>query len=218
MGHTASSANRIAYTLKEPIGVVASISAFNHPLNLAVHQIIPALAVGCSVVIKPATQTPMSAIRMIEILKEAGLPNGWAQAVVCDRKAGELLATSPKVNALSFIGSGAVGWYLNSKVAPGTRVALEHGGVAPVIVEADADIDDLIPAIGKGGFYHAGQVCVSVQRIFVHESICDEVASKLSDYASKLIVGDQLDPKTEVGPLINHNETNRIEQWVNEAV
>jgi len=218
MGHTASSANRIAYTLKEPIGVVASISAFNHPLNLAVHQIIPALAVGCSVVIKPATQTPMSAIRMIEILKEAGLPDGWAQAVVCDRKAGELLATSPKVNALSFIGSGAVGWYLNSKVAPGTRVALEHGGVAPVIVEADADIDDLIPAIGKGGFYHAGQVCVSVQRIFVHESICDEVASKLSDYASKLIVGDQLDPKTEVGPLINHNETNRIEQWVNEAV
>jgi len=218
MGHTASSANRMAYTFKEPIGVVAAISAFNHPLNLAVHQIIPALAVGCSVVIKPATQTPMSAIRMVEILEEAGLPAGWAQAVVCDRKAGELLATSSKVNALTFIGSGAVGWYLNSKVAPGTRVALEHGGVAPVIVEADADIEDLIPSIGKGGFYHAGQVCVSVQRVFVHESICDEVASKLSDYASKLVVGDQLDPKTEVGPLINHNETNRVEQWVNEAV
>ncbi len=218
MGHTASSANRMAYTFKEPIGVVAAISAFNHPLNLAVHQIIPALAVGCSVVIKPATQTPMSAIRMVEILEEAGLPNGWAQAVVCDRKAGELLATSPKINALTFIGSGAVGWYLNSKVAPGTRVALEHGGVAPVIIEKDADIDDLIPSIGKGGFYHAGQVCVSVQRVFVHESICEEVASKLSDYASKLVVGDQLDPKTEVGPLINHNETNRVEEWVNEAV
>ncbi len=218
MGHTASSANRMAYTFKEPIGVVAAISAFNHPLNLAVHQIIPALAVGCPVVIKPATQTPMSAIRMVEILEEAGLPAGWAQAVVCDRKAGELLATSPKVNALTFIGSGAVGWYLNSKVAPGTRVALEHGGVAPVIVESDADIDDLIPSIGKGGFYHAGQVCVSVQRVFVHESICEEVATKLSDYASKLVVGDQLDPKTEVGPLINHNETNRVEEWVNEAV
>jgi acyl-CoA reductase-like NAD-dependent aldehyde dehydrogenase len=218
MGHNAASANRLAYTLKEPIGVVAAISAFNHPLNLAVHQIIPALAVGCSVVIKPATQTPMSAIRMVEILEEAGLPAGWAQAVVCDRKAGELLATSPKVNALTFIGSGAVGWYLNSKVAPGTRVALEHGGVAPVIIEQDADIDDLIPSIGKGGFYHAGQVCVSVQRVYVHESICDEVASKLSEYASKLVVGDQLDPKTEVGPLINHNETNRVEEWVNEAV
>ena len=218
MGHSASSANRMAYTFKEPIGVVAAISAFNHPLNLAVHQIIPALAVGCSVVIKPATQTPMSAIRMVEILEEAGLPNGWAQAVVCDRKAGELLATTSKVNALTFIGSGAVGWYLNSKVANGTRVALEHGGVAPVIVEADADINDLIPSIGKGGFYHAGQVCVSVQRVFVHESICDEVASKLSDYASKLVVGDQLDPKTEVGPLINNNEVNRVEEWVNEAV
>ncbi len=218
MGHTASSANRMAYTLKEPIGVVAAISAFNHPLNLAIHQVIPAIAVGCSVVIKPATQTPMSAIRLVEILEEAGLPKGWAQAVVCDRKGGELLATSPKVNALTFIGSGSVGWYLNSKVANGTRVALEHGGVAPVIVEADADIDDLIPSIGKGGFYHAGQVCVSVQRVFVHESIVDEVASKLSDYASKLVVGDQLDPKTEVGPLINHNEVNRVEEWVNEAV
>ena len=218
MGHTASSANRMAYTFKEPIGVVAAISAFNHPLNLAIHQVIPAIAVGCSVIIKPATQTPMSAIRLVEILEEAGLPKGWAQAVVCDRDGGELLATSAKVNALTFIGSGKVGWYLNSKVAPGTRVALEHGGVAPVIVEADANIDELIPSIGKGGFYHAGQVCVSVQRVFVHESIVDEVATKLADYASKLVVGDQLDPKTEVGPLINHNEVNRVEEWVNEAV
>ena len=218
MGHTASSANRVAYTFKEPIGVVAAISAFNHPFNLAVHQVIPAIAVGCPVVIKPATQTPMSAIKLVEILEEAGLPKGWAQAVVCDRHGGELLATSPKVNFLTFIGSGAVGWYLNSKVANGTRVALEHGGVAPVIVEPDADIDAMIPDLGKGGFYHAGQVCVSVQRVYVHESIVDEVSSKLSDYASKLVVGNQLDPKTEVGPLINHNEVNRVEEWVNEAV
>lgn len=218
MGHTASSANRMAYTFKEPIGVVAAISAFNHPFNLAVHQVIPAIAVGCPVIIKPATQTPMSAIRLVEILEEAGLPKGWAQAVVCDRKGGELLATSPKVNFLTFIGSGQVGWYLNSKVANGTRVALEHGGVAPVIVEKDADIEDLIPSIGKGGFYHAGQVCVSVQRVYVHEDIVEEVSSKLSDYASKLVVGDQMDPKTEVGPLINHNEVNRVEEWVNEAV
>ena len=218
MGHTASSANRMAYTFKEPIGVVAAISAFNHPFNLAVHQVIPAIATGCPVVIKPATQTPMSAVKLVELLEEAGLPKGWAQAVVCDRHGGELLATSPKVNFLTFIGSGAVGWYLNSKVANGTRVALEHGGVAPVIVEADADIDDLIPSIGKGGFYHAGQVCVSVQRVYVHESIVDEVSTKLAAYASKLVVGDQLDPNTEVGPLINHNETNRVEEWVNEAV
>ena len=218
MGHTISSANRMAYTFKEPIGVVAAISAFNHPFNLAVHQVIPALAVGCPVIIGPATQTPMSAIRLIEILEEAGLPKGWAQAVVCDRKGGELLATSPKTNFLTFIGSGPVGWYLNSKVSQGTRVALEHGGVAPVIVEKDADIAELIPSIGKGGFYHAGQVCVSVQRVYVQEEICDEVATKLSEYASKLVVGDQLDPKTEVGPLINHDEVNRVEEWVNDAV
>ena len=218
MGHTISSANRMAYTFKEPIGVVAAISAFNHPFNLAVHQVIPALAVGCPVIIRPATQTPMSAIRLIEILEEAGLPKGWAQAVVCDRKGGELLATSPKTNFLTFIGSGPVGWYLNSKVSQGTRVALEHGGVAPVIVEKDADIAELIPSIGKGGFYHAGQVCVSVQRVYVQEEICDEVATKLSEYASKLVVGDQLDPKTEVGPLINHDEVNRVEEWVNDAV
>ena len=218
MGHTASSANRMAYTFKEPIGVVAAISAFNHPFNLAIHQVVPAIAVGCSVIIKPATQTPMSAIKLVELLKEAGLPNGWAQAVVCGREAGELLATSPKINFLTFIGSGKVGWYLNSKVANGTRVALEHGGAAPVIVEKDADLEELIPSLTKGGFYHAGQVCVSVQRIYVHEDIVDVVASKLSEAASKLIIGDQLDPNTEVGPLINHNEVNRVEEWVNEAV
>ena len=218
MGHTASSANRMAYTMKEPIGVVAAISAFNHPFNLAIHQVIPALAVGCPVIIRPATQTPMSAVKLVELLKEAGLPDGWAQAVVCDREGGELLVTSPKTAFFTFIGSGPVGWYLNSKSSPGTRSALEHGGVAPVIVEPDANIDAMIPDLGKGGFYHAGQVCVSVQRVYVHESIVDEVASKLSDYASKLVVGDQLDPKTEVGPLINNNEVNRVEEWVNEAV
>ncbi|MDY0051444.1 MAG: aldehyde dehydrogenase family protein [Aliarcobacter sp.] len=218
MGHTNTSANRMAYTFKEPIGVVAAISAFNHPFNLAIHQVIPALAVGCPVIIRPATQTPMSAIRLVEILEEAGLPKGWAQAVVCDRKGGELLATSPKTNFLTFIGSGPVGWYLNSKVSNGTRVALEHGGVAPVIVEADADIEDMIPALAKGGFYHAGQVCVSVQRIYVQESIFDEVANKLAAVASKLVVGDQLDPKTEVGPLINNDEVNRVEEWVNDAI
>ena len=217
MGHTVSSANRMAFTFKEPIGVVAAISAFNHPFNLAIHQIIPAIAVGCSVVIKPAIQTPLSAFRLCELLKEAGLPDGWATAVVCDREASEFLATSPKISFLTFIGSASVGWYLNSKVAPGTRVALEHGGVAPVIVEADADIKELIPAIGKGGFYHAGQVCVSVQRVYVHSSIVDEVASKLTEYAKNLKVGNQLDETTEVGPLINNKEVDRIELWILKA-
>lgn len=218
MGHTASSANRMAYTMKEPIGVVAAISAFNHPLNLAVHQTVPAIAVGSPVIIKPSETTPMSAINFVEILYEAGLPKAWCQAVVCHREAAQHLATHSKVDYLTFIGSGAVGWYLNSQVSAGTRVGLEHGGVAPVIVEPDADMTELIPALAKGGFYHAGQVCVSVQRIYVHESICDEVGTKLSEAANKLIIGDPMDPKTEVGPLITHTEVDRVESWVNEAV
>ena len=218
MGHTPSSANRIAYTMKEPIGVVLSISAFNHPLNLAIHQVIPAIAVGSPVIIRPSASTPLSTINFINILYEAGLPKQFAQVVVCDRVAAENLVKSPKISFLSFIGSGAVGWHLNSVVAPGTRVALEHGGVAPVIVQKDADINELIPALLKGGFYHAGQVCVSVQRVFVHESIIGEVAQKMVDGAKKLIVGDQLDPKTEVGPIISHKENERIALWVDEAL
>ncbi len=218
MGHTASSANRMAYTMKEPIGVVAAISAFNHPLNLAVHQVVPALAVGCPVIIKPAPTTPMSAMNFVEILYEAGLPKAWCQVVVCDNAEAEYLAVSPKIDYLTFIGSGAVGWYLNSKVAPGTRVGLEHGGVAPVIVEPDADMTELIPALAKGGFYHAGQVCVSVQRVFVHSSIVDEVASKFTQAATKMVVGDQLDPKTEIGPIITSDARERIASWVDEAV
>ncbi len=218
MGHTQSSANRIAYTSKEPIGIVVAISAFNHPLNLAIHQMIPAIAVGSPVIIKPSESTPLSALRLVEILYEAGLAKAWCQVLVCEREASEYLATHAKVDYLSFIGSAKVGWYLNSKVAPGTRVGLEHGGVAPVIVEADADIKEVIPSLIKGGFYHAGQVCVSVQRIYVHEDICDEVSAQLAQKAAQLIVGDPLDPKTEVGPLISTKEVDRIEAWVDEAI
>ena len=218
MGHTASSANRIAYTMREPIGVVLAISAFNHPLNLAVHQVIPAIAVGSPVIIKPSISTPMSTLKLVEILYEAGLPKEWCQAAVCDNEAAEYMVRSPKIDFFAFIGSGAVGWYLNSVVAPGTRVALEHGGVAPVIVDPGADIDELIPALAKGGFYHAGQVCVSVQRIFVHESIVDDVSQSLVEAANAMVVGDPLDPKTEVGPIITVKELNRISDWVDEAV
>ncbi|MCH7962332.1 MAG: aldehyde dehydrogenase family protein [Bacteroidetes bacterium] len=218
MGHTKSSANRLAFTLHEPIGVVSSISAFNHPLNLIIHQTVPAIAVGSPVIIKPALTTPLSCLAFMDILKEAGLPDGWCQVIVTDNDAAEKLVSDERINYLSFIGSAKVGWYLRSKLSPGTRCALEHGGAAPVIVEQDADVDAMLPALLKGGFYHAGQVCVSVQRVFVHESICEDVASKLAKMASDLIVGDPLDKKTEVGPLILPREVNRVEEWVNEAV
>jgi acyl-CoA reductase-like NAD-dependent aldehyde dehydrogenase len=218
MGHTQSSANRLAYTFREPIGVVSSISAFNHPLNLIVHQTVPAIAVGAPVIIKPALTTPLSCLAFIDILKEAGLPDCWCQVIVCENDAAEKLVTDERINYLSFIGSAKVGWYLRSKLSPGTRCALEHGGAAPVIVEEDADVESMLPALIKGGFYHAGQVCVSVQRVFVHESICEDVANKLAKMAAELIVGDPLDKKTEVGPLILPGEVDRVDEWVNEAV
>lgn len=217
MGHTASSINRLAFTMKEPIGVVASVSAFNHPINLIVHQTIPAIAVGSPVIIKPAPTTPLTCLLLNKIYNEAGLPEGWCTTMVCDNDVAELLVTSPKVNFFSFIGSAKVGWYLRSKLAPGTRCALEHGGAAPVIVEPDADIDDMIAPLVKGGFYHAGQVCVSVQRVFVHESILAEVQSKMIPAIEKINTGDPLDPNTEAGPLILPKEVDRVEQWVNEA-
>ena len=218
MGHTKSSANRMAFTMKEPIGVVAAISAFNHPLNLCVHQTVPAIAVGSPVIIKPSLLTPMSTLNFVDILYEAGLPKAWCQVLIGEIPESEYLATHEKIDYLTFIGSAPVGWYLNSKDSPGTRVGLEHGGVAPVIVEPDADIDDLIPALAKGAFYHAGQVCVSVQRIYVHESIVEEVTERLSSAAQKMVVGDPLDPKTEIGPIISHKEVDRIDSWVKEAV
>jgi acyl-CoA reductase-like NAD-dependent aldehyde dehydrogenase len=217
MGHTISSANRLAFTMREPIGVVSSISAFNHPLNLIIHQTVPAIAVGSPVIIKPALTTPLSCLAFMDILKEAGLPDGWCQVIVTDNDAAEKLVTNKRINYLSFIGSAKVGWYLRSKLSPGTRCALEHGGAAPVIVEQDADVESMLPSLLKGGFYHAGQVCVSVQRVFVHESICEEVANKLAKMASALIVGDPLDKKTEVGPLILPGEVDRVDEWVNEA-
>lgn len=218
MGITKSSENRLAFTTREPIGVVASISAFNHPLNLIIHQTVTAFAAGCPVIIKPALTTPLSCLAFVDILEEAGIPKGWCQVIVCENEASELLVTDERVNYFSFIGSSKVGWYLRSKLSPGTRCALEHGGAAPVIVEPDADLSSMLPALLQGGFYHAGQVCVSVQRVFVHENICESLANQLAEGATKLIVGDPLDEKTDVGPLILPREVDRIENWVNEAI
>jgi acyl-CoA reductase-like NAD-dependent aldehyde dehydrogenase len=217
MGITKTSVNRIAYTMREPIGVVTSISAFNHPLNLIIHQTIPAIAVGAPVNIKPALTTPLSCLNFVNILYEAGLPKEWCKPIICERELSEKLVTDKRVSYLSFIGSPGVGWYLRSKLSQGTRCALEHGGAAPVIVEPDADLSDALDLLSKGGFYHAGQVCVSVQRVYVHESIINEFKERFTKITEKLIVGNPLDPKTEVGPLILPSEVDRVNKWVNET-
>ncbi len=219
LGTTPATSGRVAFTQKEPIGVVVAVSAFNHPLNLIVHQVGPAVASGCPAIVKPAADTPLSCIQFVEILRAAGLPDAWCQVVIAhDRDTAEKLVTDPRVGFFSFIGSARVGWMLKSKLAPGARCALEHGGVAPLIIAPPYDRDAALAATAKGGFYHAGQVCVSVQRVFAPVAECKEFAVALADIASRLVVGPPEDPATEVGPLIRTAEVDRIADWVDEAV
>lgn len=218
MDLTAAGSGRLAFTTREPIGVVVAVSAFNHPLNLIVHQVGPAVAVGCPVIVKPASATPLSAQAFVHMLYEAGLPEEWCRLAVCKSAVAEKMVTDPRVNFFSFIGSGAVGWMLKSKLAPGTRCALEHGGVAPVIVDESANLESMLPALVKGGFYHSGQVCVSVQRIYVHKGHGSGLAQMLATEAKHLVVGNAIEEKTQCGPLINPAEVTRVESWVNEAV
>jgi acyl-CoA reductase-like NAD-dependent aldehyde dehydrogenase len=196
-----------------------ALSAFNHPLNLIVHQVGPAVATGCPVIVKPAEATPLSCMRFVQILHDAGLPEQWCQAmVVNDHAIAERLVVDERVGFLTFIGSARVGWMLRAKLAPGTRCALEHGGAAPVIMAADADLEAAVAPLTKGGFYHAGQVCVSVQRIFAHRSIARPLAEKLARAADALVIGDPTLADTDVGPLIRPREVDRVEAWVQEAV
>ncbi len=216
---TKATLGRVAYTQKEPIGVVVAVSAFNHPLNLIVHQVGPAVAVGCPVIVKPAADTPLSCLKFVEILRKAGLPDEWCQALVTeDRDTAEKLVTDARVGFFSFIGSAKVGWMLRSKLAPGTRCALEHGGVAPVVLAKPYDRQSAVDAIIKGGFYHAGQVCVSVQRVFAPAAESEDVARELADAAGRLVVGPPEDESTHVGPLIRPAEVDRVAEWVDEAV
>jgi len=218
MGLDVASAQRLSFSQHEPIGPVVAVSAFNHPLNLIVHQLAPAIAAGNPVIVKPAEDTPLSCYRFVDLLREAGLPDGWCQAlVVTDMDVATALVTDPRVAFFSFIGSAKTGWMLRAKLAPGTRCALEHGGVAPVILTADADLDLAIPQIARGGFYHAGQVCVSVQRVFCHKSVAREVAERLAQFAQQLCVGDPINEDTDIGPLIRTRELNRVNDWVIEA-
>lgn len=218
MGLTAAAKDRWAFTVREPIGVIAAISAFNHPLNLIVHQVIPAIATGCPVIVKPAAPTPLTCLHFVDLVREAGLPEPWCQTLVVEDLAlAEQFATDSRIAFLSFIGSAKVGWHLRSRVAPGTRVALEHGGSAPVIIDATANLDTLINPLVKGGFYHAGQVCVSVQRIFVHNRHKGELVARLAERVRALRVGDPTLIGTEVGPLIRPREVLRVNEWVEEA-
>ena len=218
MGLTPAASGKLAFTTREPIGPVVAVSAFNHPLNLIVHQVAPAVAVGCPVLVKPADDTPLCCEAFVALLYEAGLPEDWCRFVPCELDVAEKLVTDPRVAFFSFIGSAKVGWMLRSKLANGTRCALEHGGAAPVIVDQHVNVETMIPKLVKGGFYHSGQVCVSVQRVFVPSADAHDITALIASKAAALHVGNAILETTECGPLIRPREVDRVASWVKEAV
>ncbi|MEM1142926.1 MAG: aldehyde dehydrogenase family protein [Pseudomonadota bacterium] len=215
MNLNATSQGRVAFTQMEPIGVVLGLAAFNHPFNLVIHQVAPAVAAGAPVIVKPSPKTPLSCRAIVDIFCEAGLPEGWMQMILpVDLELIGNMVADPRVGFMSFIGSAAVGWKLRSMLAPGARCALEHGGVAPIIVAADAKLTEAGPRIGRAGFWHAGQACVSAQRIFCANEVLDDLVEGLVEVAGAMTIGDPTSSDTEVGPLISHAEADRVEQWV----
>jgi acyl-CoA reductase-like NAD-dependent aldehyde dehydrogenase len=208
---------KLAFTLRRPIGVVGAISPFNFPLNLVAHKLAPALAAGCAVVLKPASQTPLSALLLAELETEAGLPPGWLNVLVGPAsEIGDVLIEDERVKALTFTGSGAVGWKLAER-APKKQVKLELGNATPVIIAEDADIDTAAQAMAANAFSFAGQSCISVQRIYVEAPAYDRFLERFLPRVEELRLGDPGDEETDVGPVIDEDARERILEWIEEA-
>ncbi|WP_110113856.1 aldehyde dehydrogenase family protein [Bacillus sp. CGMCC 1.16541] len=212
------SENRMAFTVRVPLGVIAAITPFNVPLNLVCHKVGPALAAGNSVVLKPAEVTSVCALMLAEVLTEAGLPAGYLQVVTGDgEEIGEALLANEDVRMFTFTGSPRVGEIIRSKAGL-RKVALELGNNSATIVHHDANIEQAATLVSQKSFNNAGQVCISVQRVYVHEDVYETFVNKLHEKTTKLVVGNPLDESTDIGPMIRLTEAERVEQWVNEAV
>jgi len=208
---------KLAFTLRLPVGVVGAISPFNFPLNLVAHKIAPALAAGCAVVLKPASQTPLSALLLAELETEAGLPPGWLNVLVGPAsEIGDVLVEDERVRLITFTGSGEVGWKLAER-APRKRVNLELGNATPVIVEADADLELAATKLAANAFSFAGQSCISIQRIYVQRAAYDELLTRFLPKVETLELGDPADEETDVGPLIDRDSRDRVLSWIEEA-
>jgi acyl-CoA reductase-like NAD-dependent aldehyde dehydrogenase len=217
MEGTQAGEGKLGVTLRVPIGVVGAISPFNFPLNLVAHKIAPALAAGCAVVLKPASQTPLSALLLAELETEAGLPPGWLNVLVGPAaEIGDVLVADERVRLITFTGSSGVGWKLRER-APRKRVNLELGNATPVIVEPDADLETAAAKIAANAFSFAGQSCISVQRVYVHREIYDDFKARFLPKVDALVVGDPADEETDVGPLIAPSERERVLAWIDEA-
>jgi acyl-CoA reductase-like NAD-dependent aldehyde dehydrogenase len=210
---------KLGFVLRVPVGVVGAISPFNFPLNLVAHKLAPAIAAGCPVVLKPASQTPFSAIKLAELLlDECGLPGGWLNVVTgSGGDVGNAIVDHPDIALITFTGSPSVGWDIRQR-APRKKVGLELGNNAPVIIEADGDWASAADKIKVAGFSHAGQSCISTQRVFVHRSVHEEFVAQLVEQVGQLVIGDPLDEATDVSALISQDDTKRVKSWVDEAV
>ncbi|MCG3110864.1 MAG: aldehyde dehydrogenase family protein [Candidatus Manganitrophus sp. SB1] len=211
------SEGRVGITRRFPIGPIVGISPFNFPLNLVAHKIAPALAAGNTILLKPAPKTPLTALLLAEIIASVGVPDGAVSVFLCGNELAEKMVLDPRVKMLSFTGSAAVGWMLKEK-ANKKRVVLELGGNAGVIIHSDADLDYAAKRCAIGGFSYAGQVCISVQRIFVQEQIYSRFSSLFAEQVKGLQVGDPTDEKTAMGPMIDLKAAERAERWIQEAV
>jgi glyceraldehyde-3-phosphate dehydrogenase (NADP+) len=208
---------RIGIVRRVPIGPVAAIAPFNFPLNLTAHKIAPAIAAGNPIVLKPATKTPLSALYLAEFAVTAGLPDGAISVLPMERKTGDRLVTDPRFKLLTFTGSSAVGWDMKARAGK-KKVILELGGNAGVVVDEGADLSFAVARVVAGGFALAGQSCISVQRVFLHDAVAKEFTSRLLDAVDKLKTGDPLDAATDLGPMIDAGEAERVDTWIQEAV
>ncbi|MFI5227051.1 MAG: aldehyde dehydrogenase family protein [Candidatus Limnocylindrales bacterium] len=213
----ASSRDRVGITRRFPIGPVAGISPFNFPLNLAAHKIAPAIAAGCSIVLKPPSKDPLTMLTVAEIIEEAGAPAGSVSILPMSRELGDRMVSDPRFKLLSFTGSPSVGWRMKERAGK-KKVVLELGGNAGVIVDETADLDWAVRRCLVGAFTYAGQVCISVQRMFVHERIWDAFMARFVEGAKALKVGDPLDASIDVGPMVDGAAASRTQRWVDEAV
>lgn len=208
--------NRFGFFQRVPLGVVSAITPFNFPLNLVAHKVAPSLAARNAMVLRPASQTPLTAFKLGKLVLEAGWPEGGLNVVTCPAALAEQLIVDERVKLVTFTGSPAVGWELKKKGFK-KRVSLELGGNAGVIVHDDANLEAACSAIVTGGFSYAGQSCISVQRVLLHEKIFEACVDLLIKKTNALVCGDPLDEKTDIGPMINKSEAERAEAWIKEA-
>jgi acyl-CoA reductase-like NAD-dependent aldehyde dehydrogenase len=217
MDASAAGVGKLAYTMRVPIGVVGAITPFNFPLNLVGHKVAPALAAGCPVVLKPAGQTPLSALLLAELEMEAGLPSGWLNVLVGpSAKIGDVLVEDERVRLITFTGSAEVGWKIRERAAR-KKVNLELGNATPVVVAQDADLENAATKLAANAFAFAGQSCISVQRIYVQRGAYDDFVGRFVPKVEALKVGDPGDEETDVGPVIDEGARERIVSWIAEA-